>query len=179
MQSNSPGTTALRLYQESRALLQVPQQSSQAPDLAGEVAVPAAFVAHPVLSANPADTDGTSTAQPAPSPIPAEESSVIPSQITFAGDATFDCDVRIAGNITGTVTASAGRSINVEKGATVNGTLKATNVRIDGTTEGEISAEGGLASFTASAVSKGHITYSRLRIVEGAEVEASMKKLAA
>ena len=116
-------------------------------------------------------------AQPSPEVIPTEDTSVIPAQITFAGEASFEGDVRIAGTISGTVSAANGRSIVVEKGASVNGTLKSTNIHVEGSTEGDIFASGGLASFSASAVSKGHITYSRLRIAEGAEVEASMKKL--
>ena len=179
MQAHTPTVTALGHYQNNRTTVQAQPQASEALKQSEEVAVPAAFVAHPVLSPVPAADDTPVSAQLSNDLNPAQESSFIPSQITFTGEATFDCDVRIAGTIVGTVSAAAGRSITVEKSATVNGTLKATNVRIDGTTEGEIQASGGLASFSASAVSRGHVIYTRLRISEGAEVEASMKKLAA
>lgn len=108
-----------------------------------------------------------------------ETSSILPEQITFTGEANFEGDVRIAGKLLGIVCTKDKHTISVEEGGSVKGTLRATHLSIHGTTEGEHFAEGGLANFSSTAVSKGTITYSRLRISEGADVEASMRKIAA
>jgi cytoskeletal protein CcmA (bactofilin family) len=102
----------------------------------------------------------------------------LPKGLTFKGEAHYPCDVRIEGVVDGTLTAEPNRTITVERDGKVKGSLKATNVRVEGTADGEITATGGLASFGVNAVCKGHITYGRLSISEGADVEASMKKLA-
>lgn len=103
----------------------------------------------------------------------------LPAQITFTGDANYDSDVRIAGSVVGTVSSKETHTISVAEGGSVKGTLRAAHLFIQGATEGEHIAQGGLANFTATAVSKGTVTYSRLRIQEGADVEASMRKIAA
>lgn len=104
---------------------------------------------------------------------------VLPKGLTFTGEAHYPCDVRIDGVVDGKITAEPDRTITVESEGKFKGSLKATNVRIEGSADGDITATGGLASFGAKSVCKGHITYGRLKIAEGADVEASMKKLAA
>ena len=179
MQSPTPAASADNHFQSDRTLVPVPIQIPDRLDPSSLAYTHVTFQSHPAPAALGPTPHVASAVKPAPPPTPAVESCVIPAQITFTGEATFDCDVRIAGNISGKVSATNGHSVLVEKGANVNGTLTATHIHIDGTTEGEIVASGGLASFSGSAISKGHITYARLRIAEGAEVEASMKKLVA
>lgn len=179
MQSPTPAASADNNSQTDRTPVPVPSQIPERLDQSSLAYTHVTFKSHPIGTASDPTPNVSSAVKPAPPPTPAVESSVIPAQITFTGEATFDCDVRIAGNISGTLSATKGHSFLVEKGASVNGTLTATNIHVDGTTEGEIVASGGLVSFSASAISKGHITYTRLRIAEGAEVEASMKKLVA
>lgn len=104
---------------------------------------------------------------------------VLPKGLTFTGEAHYPCDVRIDGVVDGKITAEPDLTITVECEGKFKGSLKATNVRIEGSADGEITATGGLASFGPNSVCKGHITYGRLKISEGADVEASMKKLAA
>ena len=104
---------------------------------------------------------------------------VLPKGLTFTGEAHYPCDVRIDGVVDGKMTAEPDRTITVESEGKFNGSIKATNVRIEGQVDGDITAAGGLASFGQNSVCKGHITYGRLKIAEGADVEASMKKLAA
>ena len=104
---------------------------------------------------------------------------VLPKGLTFTGEAHYPCDVRIDGVVDGKVTAEPNRTITVESEGKFKGSLKATHVRINGEADGDIAATGGLASFGQKSVFKGHITYGRLTIAEGADVEASMKKLAA
>lgn len=103
----------------------------------------------------------------------------LPQGLTFKGEAHYPCDVRIDGMVLGNVTAEPNRTITISREGKIKGSLKATNVRIDGEADGEITATGGLASFGANSVCKGQIAYGRLMIAEGADVEASMKKLAA
>lgn len=104
---------------------------------------------------------------------------VLPKGLAFTGDAHYPCDVRIDGVVDGKVTTEPDRTITVESEGKFKGYLKATNVCIEGEADGEIIASGGLASFGQNSVCKGHITYGRLKVAEGADVEASMKKLAA
>jgi cytoskeletal protein CcmA (bactofilin family) len=118
-------------------------------------------------------------AAPQASDQPRDRTCVLPKGLTFTGDAHYPCDVRIDGVVDGKVTAEPDRTITVENDGKFKGTLKATHVRIKGEAGGEISATGGLASFGEKSVFKGHIIYGRLTIAEGADVEASMKKLAA
>ncbi|MCY1165259.1 Polymer-forming cytoskeletal [compost metagenome] len=117
--------------------------------------------------------------QPATEQLREVRTCVLPKGLTFIGEAHYPCDVRIDGVVDGKVTAEPDRTITVEKDGKFKGSLKATNVRIEGEVDGEVSATGGLASFGPKSVCKGHITYGRLTIAEGADVEASMKKLAA
>lgn len=111
--------------------------------------------------------------------IGADRTCVLPKGLSFTGEAHYPCDVRIDGIVDGKITAEPDRTITVESEGKFKGSLKATNVRIEGSADGDITATGGLASFGAKSVCKGHITYGRLKIAEGADVEASMKKLAA
>jgi cytoskeletal protein CcmA (bactofilin family) len=104
---------------------------------------------------------------------------VLPKGLMFTGEAHYPCDVRIDGIVNGKMTAEPDRTITVESEGKFKGSLKATNVSIEGEVDGDIAAAGGLASFGQNSVCKGHITYGRLKIAEGADVEASMKKLAA
>lgn len=117
--------------------------------------------------------------QPASDQLRDERTCVLPKGLTFTGEAHYPCDVRIEGVVDGKVTAEPNRTITVESEGKVKGSLKATHVRINGDADGDIAATGGLASFGQKSVFKGHITYGRLTIAEGADVEASMKKLAA
>lgn len=104
---------------------------------------------------------------------------VLPKGLVFTGEAHYPCDVRIDGVVNGKMTTEPDRTITVESEGKFKGYLKATNVRIEGEVDGDITAAGGLASFGQNSVCKGQITYGRLKIAEGADVEASMKKLAA
>lgn len=104
---------------------------------------------------------------------------ILPKGLTFTGEAHYPCDVRIDGVVDGKVTAEPDRTITVEREGKFKGSLTATNVCIEGSADGDITAKGGLACFGPSSVCKGKITYNRVKIDEGADVEASMKKLAA
>lgn len=117
--------------------------------------------------------------QPASDQLREDRICVLPKGLTFTGEAHYPCDVRIDGVVDGKVTAEPNRTITVESEGKFKGSLKATHVRINGEADGDIAATGGLASFGQKSVFKGHITYGRLTIAEGADVEASMKKLAA
>lgn len=92
--------------------------------------------------------------------------------------ADLPCDVNIQGEFIGTVSVSNGCSIAVEEGGRVEGELKANNIRVNGSVDGALDAAG-LASFGSKSVCTGKVTYSRIAIEEGAEVEATMKKVAA
>ncbi len=119
------------------------------------------------------------TSQVQTAEIGSNQTCVLPKGLTFTGEAHYPCDVRIDGVVDGKITAEPDRTITVESDGKFKGSIKATNVRIEGSADGDITATGGLASFGSKSVCKGHITYGRLKIAEGADVEASMKKLAA
>lgn len=106
-------------------------------------------------------------------------SCVLPEGLKFTGNAFFPCDIEIKGEVDGEIKAAAQKTITVSATGTAKGNLQATNVRIDGKTEGLIKADGGLANFGPSARVSGEVVYGRVSIAEGAEIEASMKKASA
>lgn len=129
-----------------------------------------------------AETPTVSNTKPAtqsPAVTTEPASCSLPAGLSFKGEAHFPCDVRIFGEFDGKVTAEPDRTITLCEGGKASGDIKATNVRIEGCALGQITAAGGLASFGPKSVCTGQVNYSRLGIEEGAEVEASMKKVAA
>lgn len=113
----------------------------------------------------------------APQVHPAPTECVLPSGLSFKGEARFPCGVQIEGAFDGKVTAASDQTITVAKGGRVKGEIKATNVHVEGGVDGQIIADGGLARFGATAKFTGEVTYARIGIEEGADIEASMKKL--
>lgn len=110
-------------------------------------------------------------------PVPQVSNCALPKGLSFRGDAHFPCDVQINGTLEGKLTAEPNKTITVAETGEVKGALVATNVRVEGKADGQITADGGLASFGPKSVCIGQISYGRLGIEEGAEVEASMKKV--
>lgn len=112
-------------------------------------------------------------------PTAAVPESAIPEGLKFTGEATFPCNVRILGKVEGAIRAGANNTITIAPGGAIKGKATAQNLRIEGLADGEMCATGGLASFGAKAVCKGQVSYGRIAIEEGADIEASMKKIAA
>lgn len=102
----------------------------------------------------------------------------LPKGLTFVGEAHFPCDVQINGSMEGKLTAEPDKTITVTESGEVKGDLIATNIRIEGRANGDITANGGLASFGPKAICHGQVTYGTLGIEVGADIEASMKKVA-
>ena len=135
-----------------------------------------------------AGTQKTATAEtPSASPAAARtltaaaavQECAIPEGLKFTGEATFPCNVRILGKVEGSIRAGSTNTITVAPGGNIKGKATAQNLRIEGAADGEMCAAGGLASFGAKAVCKGQVSYGRIAIEEGADIEASMKKTAA
>lgn len=103
----------------------------------------------------------------------------VPKGVRFKGDATFPCDVEIEGDCEGSISTLNGKSISVEISGTVVGELTSENIKVRGLVNGNINASNGLVHFASTAVCTGQVLYSRLSIEEGAELEASTKKVAA
>ena len=97
--------------------------------------------------------------------------------MSFKGDAHFPCDVKLEGMFEGKLTAEPNKTITITQTGDATGEFKATNIRLDGKASGHLTADGGLASFGNKAVYAGQLTYGRLGIEEGAEVDATMKKI--
>lgn len=101
-----------------------------------------------------------------------------PAGLEFSGNATFPCDFAVQGVIDGKVELKGQSKLVIARGGKVNGEIVAKCIRIDGEAHGTINAAGGVVSFGESARGSGTIQYSRMSMAEGAEVEATMKKVA-
>jgi cytoskeletal protein CcmA (bactofilin family) len=105
--------------------------------------------------------------------------SAAPSDVTSAvtlgprdslvGTLTVDGDVRIEGSLQGDVSATG--EVNVHDGATVRAQIGARDIVVTGNVDGNIVAEQ-LVSIGDTAVITGEIRAARLRIDEGAHVNA-------
>lgn len=119
--------------------------------------------------------------RPAEDTAPAAEAAavacVIPQSITFKGEATFPCDAVIEGEFDGTLRVGPTARVTIAAAGMVEGNVYGQNVHVDGSVSGEVHAIGGLASFGPKAFCSGQIHYTRLAIAEGAEIEASMKRV--
>lgn len=101
-----------------------------------------------------------------------------PAGLSFEGDATFPCDFAVMGTIKGKVALTGQSKLVIAAGGKVEGEIVAKSISIDGEANGKIDASGGLVSFGENARCTGSIQYGRMSMAEGAEVEATMKKVA-
>lgn len=101
-----------------------------------------------------------------------------PAGLSFEGDATFPCDFAVMGAIKGKVALTGQSKLVIAAGGKIEGEIVAKSISIDGEANGTINASGGLVSFGENARCTGSIQYGRMSMAEGAEVEATMKKVA-
>jgi len=101
-----------------------------------------------------------------------------PAGLSFEGSATFPCDFAVEGEIKGRVELSGQSKLVIAKGGRIEGEISSKHIRIEGHAHGVIDASGGVVSFGESARASGTINYARMSMAEGAEVEATMKKIA-
>ena len=122
---------------------------------------------------------GTGVAPKAATPAAAEAAvCTFPAGLSFEGDATFPCDFAVMGSIKGKVALTGQSKLVIAAGGKVEGEIVAKSISIDGIANGKIDASGGLVSFGENAICTGSIQYGRMSMAEGAEVEATMKKVA-
>ena len=114
----------------------------------------------------------------ATSAAPAAAVCTFPAGLSFEGDATFPCDFAVMGAIKGKVALTGQSKLVIAAGGKVEGEIVAKSISIDGEANGKIDASGGLVSFGENARCTGSIQYGRMSMAEGAEVEATMKKVA-
>ena len=122
---------------------------------------------------------GTGVAQKPAVPAAVEAAvCTFPAGLSFEGDATFPCDFAVMGSIKGKVALTGQSKLVIAAGGKVEGEIVAKSISIDGEANGKIDASGGLVSFGENARCTGSIQYGRMSMAEGAEVEATMKKVA-
>ena len=147
-------------------------QASRASAMAAS-ATPSPASAAPAPAAAPMASQVETQATAAASVV----SCTLPKGMSFKGDAHFPCDVKVEGVFEGKLTAEPNKTITITQTGDATGEFKATNIRLDGKASGHLTADGGLASFGQNSVYSGQLTYGRLGIEEGAEVDATMKKI--
>lgn len=103
---------------------------------------------------------------------------VIPRQVSFKGTARYNGDVLLEGRFEGALTVENGK-MNVAATATHIGEITAPNIRVEGKVDGTVNVGAGLASFGPRSSCSGAIHYGRISIEEGAEIEATMKRVSA
>lgn len=120
----------------------------------------------------------TLSSKPAASMAPTQSVCTFPAGLSFEGEASFPCDFAVMGSINGKVALSGQSKLVIAAGGKVDGEIVAKCISIDGEANGKIDASGGLVSFGENARCTGSIQYGRMSMAEGAEVEATMKKVA-
>lgn len=95
---------------------------------------------------------------------------VLGAKSTFTGDIVFSGDSIVNSHIEGSVEVKDQGKLILERGSFVKGKIKALDIEIFGTVEGEIECSG-LVSIRSSAFVQGQIKSGRLVIYPGAVVE--------
>jgi len=101
-----------------------------------------------------------------------------PHGLSFEGTAEFPCDISVNGSIKGSVILKEQSQLVISETGAIDGTIRARNVLVQGSVKGELDASGGTVAFGEAATCTGSIKYARMSMAEGAEVEATMKKVA-
>lgn len=101
-----------------------------------------------------------------------------PHGLSFEGTAEFPCDISVNGSIKGSVILKEQSQLVISESGAIDGTIRARNVLVQGSVKGELDASGGTVAFGEAATCTGSIKYARMSMAEGAEVEATMKKVA-
>ena len=90
---------------------------------------------------------------------------VIGPDASFKGELKFEKGVRLLGRIEGLVETQG--QLEIAEGATLEGDVKAGNIRVDGSVKGNLRASGKI-HLSASAKLEGDLTTARLEVAEGA-----------
>ncbi|MEE2694138.1 MAG: polymer-forming cytoskeletal protein [Pseudomonadota bacterium] len=99
------------------------------------------------------------------------EPSVISAGLTIIGNLQSNSDVVIAGTVEGDITS---RSLTVNEGAKVKGTIECSTVKLQGDVDGQVNASS--VSVTRTGNINGDIVYETLSIDEGAVVEGQLRR---
>lgn len=163
----------LKTSQEATALASTSRQATPTPQavVPRPVALPqAAGQPQNVTALRPA----TDTQQHA---VPEKVVCKIPNGVTFKGEASYPCDVLVQGSFQGQLTATTGQTVTIAGTGSVEGHVRAANIRVDGQADGKLEAPGGLVRFGPQSKCTGEVLSGRLAIDEGAEVEATTKRV--
>jgi cytoskeletal protein CcmA (bactofilin family) len=94
-----------------------------------------------------------------------EKVSVLGPTLVFKGELTADEDLMLKGRVEGSITHTASLRIGAE--GTVKGNIKAKNVTVDGTVDGDLHG-GGSVVIRESAKVVGNVFSPRVTLVDGA-----------
>ena len=113
------------------------------------------------------------TGRSADAPASSGDVAVIGSSIQINGDLRGDEDLRIEGNVSGTVKLE-NSSLTIGKGGKVKAGVYAKSIAVDGETQGDLHATE-CVSVMANARVQGNIIAPRVSIVEGAHFKGSIE----
>jgi cytoskeletal protein CcmA (bactofilin family) len=110
---------------------------------------------------------------------------IVSSDIVFVGDITAGNSIRYEGNLKGTISISG--NLIVGRNALITGSIKATNIHIIGTVEGDVVCDQlkilstgkltGDAEVKSLIIDEGAIFIGRNRIVEEAETDPTINDI--
>lgn len=102
---------------------------------------------------------------------------LISGNLQIKGDVYFSGSLRIDGRVDGKISVYEGRKgqVIVSQNAVVNGPIVATNVLADGLINGTMDVVDKLEC-RSHAVIRGNVTYGRMDISDGAQIEARCRK---
>lgn len=101
----------------------------------------------------------------------------IPKGVKFTGEAFIAGDMQINGNFVGKLNAGSTSAIEISSTGHVQGDIEALDIIVLGEAHGNLMARQGRVSFGENAICTGHVTAAKLRIEEGAFVDATTKMI--
>lgn len=107
----------------------------------------------------------------------AEGRARFPLGLRFDGQATFQGDVAIDGEVHGILDIPDGSLLLVSATGKAEGTFRAGDARVEGAVKGEIDCSNGAVEFTQSARCELKVLYRVLSVDRGAQVEAELQQV--
>ncbi len=133
------------------------------------------FAAREATATPPANTDfapatfprSTAAPEPAPAPVPAAKESLIAADLTIEGKIEGSGHVRIAGKFKGDVNVQG--DLSLERGAKLNGSVRAKKVTLAGELEGNIESAARI-ELLETAVVIGDLKATTLTVAAGSKI---------
>ncbi len=123
-------------------------------------------------SSKPSETQRTSTQAGRGASASTGERSIISADLNVVGDLHSAGDIQIKGNVEGDIKS---RTVTVDEGGHVQGSISADTIQISGSIEGQVEAPTVTIARTAKMI--GAIVHQNLSVEPGAQLEGQCRRL--